>query len=171
METALHVAAGANQAEFVEMLIDDNDRIDLTVQDAHGNTAFCSAVAAGSKRIVQKFLTLTHLVPTDYFIKTRGGQNMCPLYIASWFGQPQIVSLLYQDSISKADIEVGEIFGIYFNCIHNDMYDWAIKMIEDNVDLDIAHCWDTTEESALHVLSRKRPLDFTSSPQAKTIWI
>ncbi|XP_062113709.1 uncharacterized protein LOC133824750 [Humulus lupulus] len=174
METALHVAAGANQAEFVEMLINDKDNIDLTFQDVHGNTAFCSAVAAGSKRIVQKFLTLTHLLPTDYcFIKTRGGQNMSPLYIASWFGQPQIVSLLYQDSIDKANIEDGEILGIYFNCIHNDMYDLAIKMIEDNVDnfrLGIAHCWDTTDESALHVLSRKRPLDFTSSPQAKTIW-
>ncbi|KAF4346720.1 hypothetical protein G4B88_015097, partial [Cannabis sativa] len=146
METALHVAAGANQLEFVEMLINDED-IDLTYQDIHGNTAFCSAVIPGAIRIVQKFLTLPNL--SDYFIKTRGSQNMSPLFIASWFGQLEVTSLLYQHT-NAVDIEAGEKFGVYFNCIKNDMFELAIKMIEDNAAIDIAHQYDTNKETALH---------------------
>ncbi|XP_062114701.1 uncharacterized protein LOC133825823 [Humulus lupulus] len=167
METALHVAAGANQAEFVEMLVNDKD-IDLTFRDTNGNTAFCTAIAAGATRIAEKFLTLTK--PRDYFIKTRGGQNMSPLYIASSFGQAQIASVLYKDTISNVDLEAGELFGIFFNCIHNDIYDLAIKMVEDE---DIAPklilARDTTNETALHIMSRKRPSDFTVN-QVQGIW-
>lgn len=119
METALHVAAGANQAQFVEMLINDRD-INFTNQDINGNTAFCSAIAAGATRIAEKFLTLTQT--RDYFIKTRGGQNMSPLYIASSFGQAQIASVLYEDVKRNIDLEDGELFGVFFNCIHNDIY-------------------------------------------------
>lgn len=126
METALHVAAGANQAEFVEILLKE-ERIDLTLQDINGNTAFCSAVAAGASKIVDKFLTL----PTrDEFIMSRGGKNMTTLYIATSFGHGEIALKLYDHVRVKGtdlDLEAGERYGIFFNCIHNDIYGKFLK--------------------------------------------
>lgn len=40
METTLHFAAGANQVEFVKILVKE-EHIDLTLQDINGNTTFC----------------------------------------------------------------------------------------------------------------------------------
>ncbi|KAM6567822.1 hypothetical protein CsatA_026950 [Cannabis sativa] len=167
-ETALHVAAGANQTEFVQMLINHPD-IDLTFQDINGNTAFSSAIAGGAIKIVKKFLTLHLNNINNYFVTTRDEKGMSPLYIASWFGQPQIASLLYQHTIiNNVDLENGEQFGIFFNCIHNDIYDLALKMIESRG--HIVHQLDTNGETALHILSRKRPMEFKFNPQAIGTW-
>ncbi|KAF4367420.1 hypothetical protein F8388_025838 [Cannabis sativa] len=118
-ETALHVAAGANQTEFVQMLINHPD-IDLTFQDINGNTAFSSAIAGGAIKIVKKFLTLHLNNINNYFVTTR------------------------------------------------DEKDLALKMIENR--RHIVHQLDTNGETALHILSRKRPMEFTFDPQAIGTW-
>ncbi|KAJ0013744.1 hypothetical protein Pint_21602 [Pistacia integerrima] len=55
-ETIFHVAAGANQTEFVEKMIDEISSDDLKLQNVKGNTAFCFAVMAGNKSIAKKML-------------------------------------------------------------------------------------------------------------------
>ncbi|KAJ0015175.1 hypothetical protein Pint_21558 [Pistacia integerrima] len=55
-ETIFHVAAGANQTDFVEKMIGEIAPDDLKLQNVKGNTAFCLAVMAGNKSIAKKML-------------------------------------------------------------------------------------------------------------------
>ncbi|PON33493.1 Transmembrane protein [Trema orientale] len=53
-ETALHIAARANQVHLVKLLVNTmKEDIDLTLQDLEGNTSFSLAVAAGASQVIE----------------------------------------------------------------------------------------------------------------------
>lgn len=118
METVLHIAAGAKQAEFVDMLLNDGT-VDLNSKDSYKNTPFCSAVAAGAQKIVEKFLSLRTRL--DYVQTRCTDMDLTPLYMAVSFGHREIASKLYA-SKDEMDLETGERHGIFLNCIKNDLY-------------------------------------------------
>ncbi|KAF4390837.1 hypothetical protein G4B88_015727 [Cannabis sativa] len=85
-DTILHVAARANQAHVVKMMVNEmKDTIDLTLQDREGNTPFSLAVAAGASQVIE---ILRHQ-NSDLAI-TRGGHDLLPLYMACLFGHNAI---------------------------------------------------------------------------------
>ncbi|XP_030493058.2 uncharacterized protein LOC115709161 [Cannabis sativa] len=162
LETPLHVAAGAKQSKFVEMLLKE-DGIDPTLRDKKGNTAFCSAVVAGAMNIVQIFLH-PKIMRREFLI--HGGQDMTPLFIATSFGHGDIASTLY-NCYQQQNIymDQNERFGIFFNCVNNDIYDLANILLEsEREDSTIAWMSDDFEVTctALHYLSQKDPSIFAN---------
>ncbi|KAJ0080443.1 hypothetical protein Patl1_24134 [Pistacia atlantica] len=73
-ETIFHVAAGANQTDFVEEMIDKIAPDDLKLQNVKGNTAFCLPVMAGNKSIAENMLN-----KNPELLTIRGGGNLTPL--------------------------------------------------------------------------------------------
>ncbi|KAJ0079015.1 hypothetical protein Patl1_24128 [Pistacia atlantica] len=90
-ETILHVAAGANQTDFVENMIDQIAPDDLKLQNEKGNTAFCVAVMAGNKSIAEKMLKKNRQLLT-----IRGGGNLTSINLAAMFGAREPALYLYR---------------------------------------------------------------------------
>ncbi|KAF4358503.1 hypothetical protein F8388_005159 [Cannabis sativa] len=150
LETPLHVAAGAKQSKFVEMLLKE-DGIDPTLRDKKGNTAFCSAVVAGAMNIVQIFLH-PKIMRREFLI--HGGQDMTPLFIATSFGHGDIASTLYNCYQQQ---------NIYMD--QNERFDLANILLEsEREDSTIAWMSDDFEVTctALHYLSQKDPSIFAN---------
>ncbi|KAM5552367.1 hypothetical protein ABKV19_026960 [Rosa sericea] len=142
----LHVAVGAGHILFVEQLMKYLTEEDLLSKDAKGNTAFCFAVAVGSVPIAELMIRKNPHLP-----QIRGGEGMTTLYMATLFGHEEMAWFLYPKLIK--DIEVGERLGIFFSCIHNDLYEIALKMLHDHRELAVAR--DMNGETAVHLLARK----------------
>ncbi|KAJ0080476.1 hypothetical protein Patl1_24142 [Pistacia atlantica] len=83
-ETILHVAAGANQTDFVEKMIDQIAPDDLKLQNEKGNTAFCVAVMEKMLKKNRELLTI------------RGGGNLTSLNLAAMFGARETALYLYR---------------------------------------------------------------------------
>ncbi|PRQ54680.1 putative ankyrin repeat-containing domain-containing protein [Rosa chinensis] len=88
---------------------------DLLSKDAKGNTAFCFAVAVGSVPIAKLMIRKNPQLP-----QIRGGEGMTTLYMATLFGHEEMAWFLYPKLIE--DIDVRDRLGIFFSCIHNDLY-------------------------------------------------
>ncbi|KAM6546987.1 hypothetical protein CsatB_027723 [Cannabis sativa] len=162
-ETVLHVAVGAKQAKYFvrQLLRDFEDYIDVSLKDSMGNTAFFSACAAGILDIVDEFLKLKNCRD---FITIPGGGDVSPLYIAVSFGHGKVASRLYYQTKSfyqnyfspRNDLHQRRNYGIFFQCICNDLYDLALILLEDDditQGVEIARLEDN--QTALHLLSRK----------------
>ncbi|KAM6550082.1 hypothetical protein CsatB_021758 [Cannabis sativa] len=154
-DTILHVAARANQAHLVKMMVNEmKDTIDLTLQDREGNTPFSLAVAAGASQVIE---ILRHQ-NSDLAI-TRGGHDLLPLYMACLFGHNAIALSLYP--LTNSILQERERRWTFFTCIHNGLYELALLMLKDCAELSVAR---DNGQTALHVLARK-PLDFISETQ------
>ncbi|KAF4353049.1 hypothetical protein G4B88_010038 [Cannabis sativa] len=115
-DTILHVAARANQAHLVKMMVNEmKDTIDLTLQDREGNTPFSLAVAAGASQVIE---ILRHQ-NSDLAI-TRGGHDLLPLYMACLFGHNAIALSLYP--LTNPILQERERRWTFFTCIHNGLY-------------------------------------------------
>ncbi|PON78903.1 Transmembrane protein [Trema orientale] len=159
-ETALHIAAGAKHIKFVKELVNLMDKNDLALQDGKGNTAFCFAALTGSVEIAKIMMHKNKHLPL-----VRGGQGMTPLYMATLFGQTEMSWFLYP--ITKVIIldHQGEWMGIFFTCIHSDLYGLALKMFQDDSSLAIAR--DVNNDTALHILARKSLAFLHQSPRPR----
>ncbi|KAF4384090.1 hypothetical protein G4B88_030986 [Cannabis sativa] len=114
LETPLHVAAGAKQSKFVEMLLKE-DGIDPTLRDKKGNTAFCSAVVAGAMNIVQIFLH-PKIMRREFLI--HGGQDMTPLFIATSFGHDLANILLESEREDSTIAWMSDDFEVTCTALH-----------------------------------------------------
>ncbi|EXC07017.1 hypothetical protein L484_005979 [Morus notabilis] len=163
-ETVLHIAAGAKQVEFAEMLLQEPG-IDefINAQDEKGNTALCTAAAAGASEIVRK---LWNREPKLLF--TPGGDKMTPAYMAATFGHGAIASELYSEGINRQRPmrDEDKIF-LFFICIHNELFDLALTLLKDSPGLKLDCKRDYNSETALHVLARKTS---AFSSQHQGIW-
>ncbi|KAF4367418.1 hypothetical protein F8388_025836 [Cannabis sativa] len=87
-ETLLHVAAGANQIEFVKKIFTQhNENINLAEVDANGNTAFFLACATGDIKMVEEFLNMERDI-----ITTSNIAEVSPFAIAVSFGHGEVAS-------------------------------------------------------------------------------
>ena len=120
-ETTLHVAAGANQTQFVEELLNKYHDIDfMTAKDCQNNTVFYSAIAAGASDIVEKFLS-KYEKNLDHILRTPDDKSLNPLSFAALFGHEKIVSKLHEKrNIIKPSQE--EQYVIFWKCTENDLY-------------------------------------------------
>ncbi|KAL5773612.1 hypothetical protein ACOSQ2_013536 [Xanthoceras sorbifolium] len=145
-KTVLHVATEAKQTAFVEELVNLMEPEDLILQDIKHNTAFCFAAAAGNIQIAKIMLTKNASLP-----KIRGCKGLTPLYMAVMFRKSDMASFLYYQT--KEILTAKDRTALFFVTVRNDLYDIALKLLEDDKDLAVAR--DQNHETALHILARK----------------
>ncbi|XP_020206891.1 uncharacterized protein LOC109791936 isoform X2 [Cajanus cajan] len=114
--TLLHVAAGANQVEFVQKLLNilDDDK-HVALQDMKGNTAFCFAAASGNMPIVESLMKRNRRLPT-----IRGGGGFTPLQFAVMQGKCDMAHFLYEET--KATFEDEDKKSLFFSSIKTGNY-------------------------------------------------
>ncbi|XVF77832.1 hypothetical protein PTKIN_Ptkin14bG0079000 [Pterospermum kingtungense] len=154
-QTALHVAAGANQTDFVKKLVNWRpNQINLKLQDENGNTAFCLAVIAGNVPIAR---ILLRKAPKLAVI--RGAKNSIPLFLAAIFGHHDMAQLLFEKTKEHLNhLEPEDVLETFFTCIQTDMFDLALELLNGNDDLAVAR--NTDERTALHMLAGKTSTTF-----------
>ncbi|XP_031265682.1 ankyrin repeat-containing protein At5g02620-like [Pistacia vera] len=123
-ETIFHVAAGANQTDFIEKMIDKIAPDDLKLQNVKGNTAFCLAVMAGNKSIAEKMLN-----NDPDLLTIRGGGNLTPLNLAAMFGERQMALYLYRQ-YDRGTLTLADKKQLFFDSIDTSLYDLARKLLE-----------------------------------------
>lgn len=89
--TLLHIAAGANQFDFVEKLLQEINDEHIVLQDSKGQTAFCLAVASGNMPIVDLLRRRTQLL---LMIRDKNGNT--PLQFALMQGKSNVAWYLYE---------------------------------------------------------------------------
>ncbi|KAJ0079500.1 hypothetical protein Patl1_24148 [Pistacia atlantica] len=115
-ETIFHVAAGANQTDFVEKMIGEIAPDDLKLQNVKGNTAFCLAVMAGNKSITKKMLDID-----GDLLTIRGGGNLTPLNLAAMFGERQMALYLYRQYY-RGTLTLADKKQLFFDSIDTYLY-------------------------------------------------
>ncbi|KAI4332583.1 hypothetical protein L6164_017480 [Bauhinia variegata] len=148
--TLLHVAAGANHADFVEELVKLMDKEDLELQDCKNNTAFCFAAANGNIPIAKIMLE-----KNPDLVGIRGGNGMAPVHFAALQGKSEMARYLYSKTVEMFDD--GDWDMLFFDCIYTGIDDLALKMLKERPTLALA--LDENKETALHILARN-PLGF-----------
>ncbi|XP_031284048.1 uncharacterized protein LOC116142777 isoform X2 [Pistacia vera] len=127
-ETIFHVAAGANQTDFLEKMIDEIAADDLKLQNVKGNTAFCFAVMAGNISIAEKMLKKKRDLLT-----IRGGGNLTPLNLAAMFGEREMAIYLYRQYY-RGTLTLADKKQLLFDSIDTTLYDLARELLEDEDD-------------------------------------
>lgn len=112
--TALHVATGARQVQFVEKLVEKMKPEDLILQDEMYNTAFCVAAAAGSLEIAKIMIRKVPDLPGQL-----GSKGRTPLYFAALFGHQKMAACLYYSLPASEEEDLDELF---FTCIKSGLY-------------------------------------------------
>ncbi|XP_076903953.1 E3 ubiquitin-protein ligase XBAT32-like [Bidens hawaiensis] len=147
-DTPLHVAAAGHSLKFVKNLLAIMQPVDLELQNADGNTAFCVAAISGNVDMVKSMLTRNSALPTIC-----GSDNKLPLYLAALHGQREVADFLYSKSDKMTDEcwTNDNVDDVLLKCIQSDIFDVALRMLKDNEGLPrYQHLWDV-----LHVLARK----------------
>ncbi|KAM5552061.1 hypothetical protein ABKV19_026764, partial [Rosa sericea] len=161
-QTVLHVAAGARHVGFVKKLLKLLDDQDLAIKDLKGNTAFCYAVAAGSRPVAEMMIQKNPSLPT-----IPGGQGMSTLYTAAAFGRADLASLLYPKLIKVVD--ESERAGIFFTSINHNLYELALRILNDYPALALAR--DDNSETALHLLAQKPSAFSTKTTAMRRVFV
>ncbi|KAK1407914.1 hypothetical protein QVD17_39541 [Tagetes erecta] len=135
-ETLLHVAASAESTkaveEFVANLVHLMEKKDLELQNKNYNTALCLAAAAGHVK------TAMIMVKKNPAVKEIPGNNkMMPLYMAALFAKHDMVRCLYGISNEmRGDFWEHDNRGwVLLRCVEADMFDVALKIVNDRPEL------------------------------------
>ncbi|KAJ0014018.1 hypothetical protein Pint_21596 [Pistacia integerrima] len=123
-ETIFHVAAGANQTDFVEKMIGKIAPADLKLRNVKGNTAFCLAVMAGNKSIAEQMLN-----KNPELLTFRGGGNLTPLSLAAMFGEREM-ALYLNRRYPRGTLELADKKQLFFDSIDTSLYDLARELLE-----------------------------------------
>ncbi|XP_030948946.1 inversin-like [Quercus lobata] len=113
-ETTLHIAAAANQEDFLKKLLTwmTSNNCNLTAETNAGNTALTYAAAAGNVKIAEMMLKKNPELPNL-------GRGVKPLSMAAFLGHSQMVQFLYPvTTIDKPD----DRDDIFINCVRKDLY-------------------------------------------------
>ncbi|KAK7413005.1 hypothetical protein VNO78_04817 [Psophocarpus tetragonolobus] len=144
--TLLHVVAGTEHVQFVTQLVELLSPGDLELQTVNGNTAFCYAAASGNLNNADMMIKKNAGLP-----KIRGAEQATPLYMAVLQGKGDMAKYLYDlttDILEEYDWTI-----LFFQCIKNEFYDIALKMVREHSMLALAR--DDNNHTGLHVLARK----------------
>lgn len=146
-ETALHIAAGAKQTEFVKELVKLMDKRDLELKNKYDNTALCFAAASGVIMIAEVMVEKNRDLPG-----VRGSNGVTPLHMAALLGHRDMVWFLYNvtnnEFLTKQDYTA-----LLIATISSDLYDVALQILQQQPNLATER--DSDGETALHVLARK----------------
>ncbi|KAL4599550.1 hypothetical protein ACB092_11G134700 [Castanea dentata] len=145
-ETTLHIAAAANQEEFVNKLLTSmtSRNGNLTAINNVGNTALTYAAAAGNVNIAKAMLK-------------RNSDELPNL------GHSRMVDWLYSETKQMVHgWDVSEQAKLFITCVTRDLYGVALKMLRAN--LNLATATNSDGETALRVLARN-PSAFTRESQ------
>ncbi|KAG5516496.1 hypothetical protein RHGRI_037265 [Rhododendron griersonianum] len=146
-ETALHIAAGAKQANFVEELVKLMNARDLELKNKFDNTALCFAAASGNTRIAEAMVKKNVDLPS-----MRGSKGVTALHMAALLGHKDMVWFLY--SVTKdEDLTKEDFIGLLIASISSDLFDVALHILDRQPQMAIER--DSNGETALHVLARK----------------
>ena len=107
-ETTLHIAAAANQEEFVKNLVERMSSDDITAENTVGSTALAYAAATGNVNIAKAMLKKNRALPNL-------GSGMKPLLMAALLEHYQMVEHLSRSTkTSEWDIrDQTELFVTY----------------------------------------------------------
>ncbi|XP_058727885.1 uncharacterized protein LOC131599609 [Vicia villosa] len=111
----LHIAAAANQIEFVKQLLKMLNNSDLELTDINGHTAFCFAAAAGNIKIVDLMLERN-----DKLLTIRDHKNYTPIQNAALLGRCKMTWHLYDQSVHCFDEKDWKL--LFFTCIDAGIY-------------------------------------------------
>ncbi|XP_030954299.1 uncharacterized protein LOC115976899 isoform X2 [Quercus lobata] len=148
--TTLHIAAAANQEDFVKNLVKKLSEEELEVENYAENTALSYAAATGNVNIAMAMLEKNSRLANLGKVK--------PLSMAASLGHSEMVDYLYE----KTEVhkwEEDEKAKLFITCVEGNLYGIAMKILKDNSDL--AKPRKENEETVLHVLARK-PSAFVS---------
>lgn len=148
-DTALHVAASCKSSKaveiFVKNLVNKMTPEDLELENQNNNTALCLAVTAGNLKSV-----MTMLSKNPNLTDIPGSNQMMPLYMASLFGERELVNYLYDNSRTMSGDSWTHMnrSWVFLKCVENDIFDVALKMASQWPELG-------ANGSALGLLARK----------------
>ncbi|XP_030954282.1 uncharacterized protein LOC115976896 [Quercus lobata] len=144
-ETTLHIAAAANQEEFVRNLLKTMIKDNLIAENTVGNTALTYAAATGNVNIAMAMLEKNHQLPNL-------GSGIKPLYMAASLGHGQMTNYLYSQTKERVrEWDDKEQAKLFIACVKSGLYGVALQMLEDNSNL--AAAGNSDGETALHVLA------------------
>ncbi|KAK7816505.1 ankyrin-1 [Quercus suber] len=145
-ETTLHIAAAANQEEFVRNLLKTMIKDNLTTENTVGNTALTYVAATGNLNIAMAMLEKNHKLPNL-------GSGIKLLYMAASLGHGQMANYLYSQTKERVrEWDDKEQAKLFIACVRGGLYGVALQMLEDNSNL--AAAGNSDGETALHVLAR-----------------
>ena len=116
-ETTLHIAAAANQEEFVNKLLTSmtSRNGNLAVENIAGNTAMTYAAATGNVNIAKAMLKENIQLPNL--------GKMKPLHMAASLGHSRMVDWLYSETEPRVhDWDEIEQADLFFTCVMRDLY-------------------------------------------------
>ncbi|XP_019184618.1 PREDICTED: uncharacterized protein LOC109179571 isoform X2 [Ipomoea nil] len=146
-ETVLHVAAAGKNTTFVRKLVEMLDPSDLELANKRGRTAFCYAAISGVVENARVMMQKNHKLPT-----IRGHDEFTPIQHAALNGHKKMVSYLYEVTPFEG-LALSERIEILDATVQNDIFDVALKMIDNNISIATARL--EGDESLLRVLARK----------------
>ncbi|XP_061995527.1 uncharacterized protein LOC133713498 [Rosa rugosa] len=161
---ALHIATGAQQLDFVRMLMAEPtiDIDDLRKTDDKGNNAFCIAASAGSLEIAKLMLSIESTLLT-----TRGNREMLPLCLAAWFGREEMAKYLYQGERQKR-YSPEDLIPVFFASIESGLFGFASTLLENKNHHDFALKCDSDGKTVLHLLAQKPSAFTVGTPAGST---
>ncbi|XP_031124143.1 ankyrin repeat-containing protein NPR4-like isoform X1 [Ipomoea triloba] len=146
-ETVLHVAAAGKNTTFVRKLVEMLDPSDLELRNERGSTSFCYAAISGVVENARVMMQKNHKLPT-----IRDHDKFTPIQLAALNGHKKMVSYLYEVTPFEG-LAPSERIEILDATVRNDIFDVALKMIDNNI--SIATAILEGDESLLRVLARK----------------
>ena len=111
--TTLHIAAAANQEDFVKNLVKNLESEDLTVENYAENTALTYAAATGNVNIAKAMLE------KNSSLANRG--KMKPLFMAASLGHSKMVEYLY-DKTEVHNWDEDEQAKLFITCVEGNLY-------------------------------------------------
>ncbi|KAK7846880.1 ankyrin repeat-containing protein itn1 [Quercus suber] len=156
-ETALHIAAAANQEDFVKNLLNRLSRENLAAENNVGNTALHYATAAGNVKIAKLMLEKRSDLPNL-------GSEEKPLFMAASLGHSQMAQFLYNKT---KGIVCGwnqtEQAKLFITCVGGELYGIAMEILMIN--RNIATARNMEGKTALQLLARN-PSAFVSKSRS-----
>nr|POE66568.1 hypothetical protein CFP56_62673 [Quercus suber] len=146
-ETTLHIAAAANQEEFVRNLLKTMIKDNLTTENTVGNTALTYAAATGNVNIAMAMLEKNHKLP-NLGLKLKQENSK----------QSQVNELFekclqaYRDDVENLN-EISVISHVLFGAVEVGNTEFLVKLIRFDFDL----LWKTrNSKSIFHIAVEKR---------------
>ncbi|PWA84042.1 Ankyrin repeat-containing protein [Artemisia annua] len=158
-ETALHVAASAQNTSFVRNLVDKMKIENLRYyQNLNGNTALCLAAMTGNVEIAKI------MVDSDRDLLTICNKNhVIPLYIAALYGKRDMVTYLYNET-NRDEWTYMNNKWVFTKCVEADLFDIALNIFKMHPEV----ISENEAQSVLGVLARK-PSAFNEK-RRHTMW-
>ncbi|CAH8276001.1 unnamed protein product [Arabidopsis lyrata] len=148
-EIALHIAVAAKHEEFVRNLIEKMHPDDLRMENKDNNTPLHFAAASGVVKIAEMLIEKDDNLPN-----LRGPREITPIHAAALFGRGEMVMYLYERTRIE-DLSDTNLIDLFIAIISADIYDVALKMLQDMAHKDLAISRNRDRETALHLMARK----------------